>query len=532
MSSNTKRRKDEQQPYYSSQQQQPQMQNPSYMQTADNMLGPPEIGPDEIITESILGDGSFGTVYKGRCRQKDVAVKVMLKQVDEKTLKDFRKEVAIMSKIFHPNIVLFLGACTSVPGKLMICTELMRGNLETLLMDHNIKLPLITRMRMSKDAALGVLWLHSSNPVFIHRDLKTSNLLVDSNLTLKVCDFGLSQIKQRGENLKDGQDGAKGTPLWMAPEVLQGKLFNEKADVYSFGLVLWQIYTRKELFPEFDNFYKFVTAICEKQVRPPIPDDCPAALKELIKNCWDPAPEVRPGFSEIVSSLESIIIDCSIPDEYGAIMWKNHFKHIDDAPWKDFVNVFANFVGLTNQNTSTMYDLLCFSPNLVGSTIELNFKCLKAIIVSPPKGVGPQEEEVVSMEQFGKVLAWFGNLRDDGSQILDKIRNLMECAWFHGDISTSESENRLHKKPEGTFLVRFSTSEPGAYTISKVSKNGVISHQRIHRPGGKFQVNNSKYLSVKDLIAGEAQALGISTPCLGSRFLSLIYKSQISGYIN
>ncbi|KAN0014456.1 hypothetical protein ACTFIU_000774 [Dictyostelium citrinum] len=499
-------------------------------QSASDILGPPEISETEITTESILGDGSFGTVYKGRCRLKDVAVKVMLKQVDQKTLTDFRKEVAIMSKIFHPNIVLFLGACTSTPGKLMICTELMKGNLESLLLDPMVKLPLITRMRMAKDAALGVLWLHSSNPVFIHRDLKTSNLLVDANLTVKVCDFGLSQIKQRGENLKDGQDGAKGTPLWMAPEVLQGRLFNEKADVYSFGLVLWQIFTRQELFPEFDNFFKFVAAICEKQLRPSIPDDCPKSLRELIKKCWDPNPEVRPSFEGIVSELEEIIIDCCIPDEYGAILWKNHFKHENEANWKDFINVFSNFVGLTNANTPSMSDLLQFSPNLNGSTIELNFKCLKSIIVSSPKG--PHEEEVVLMEQFGKVLAWFGNLKEDGSQILDKIRQLMECAWFHGDISTSESENRLRQKPEGTFLVRFSTSEYGAYTISKVSKNGGISHQRIHRPQGKFQVNNSKYLSVKELITGEAQALGINTPCLGSRFLSLIYKAQLSGYIN
>ncbi|KYQ88308.1 SH2 domain-containing protein [Tieghemostelium lacteum] len=512
------------------QQQQQQQVNPKKrgtdqlfqsMQTQQDVLGPPEISETEITTDSVLGDGSFGTVYKGRCRQKDVAVKIMLKQVDEKTLKDFRKEVAIMSKIFHPNIVLFLGACTSTPGKLMICTELMKGNLETLLLDAQVKLPLVIRMKMAKDAALGVLWLHSSNP--------TSNLLVDSNLTVKVCDFGLSQIKQRGENLKDGQDGAKGTPLWMAPEVLQGKLFNEKADVYSFGLVLWQIYTRQELFPEFDNFYKFVAAICDRQLRPPIPEDCPKALKTLIQKCWDPLPENRPSFDGIVSALEDIVIDCCIPDEYGAIMWKNQFRHSDEVSWKEFVNVFANFVGLTNSSTPSMSDLLQFSPNLNGSTIELNFKCLKSIIVSSPKG--PHEEEVVSMEQYGKVLAWFGNLKEDGSRILDKIRQLMECAWFHGDISTSESENRLHKKSEGTFLVRFSTSESGAYTISKVSKSGGISHQRIHRPGGKFQVNNSKYLCVKDLITGEAQALGISTPCLGSRFLSLIYKAQLSGYI-
>jgi serine/threonine protein kinase len=74
--------------------------------------------------------------------------------------------------------------------------------------------------------------LHGSNPQFIHRDFKTSNLLVGENNRIKICDFGLSQIKRQGENLLDGKDGAKGTPLWMAPEVLAGREFNEKADVY------------------------------------------------------------------------------------------------------------------------------------------------------------------------------------------------------------------------------------------------------------------------------------------------------------
>ena len=81
--------------------------------------------------------------------------------------------------------------------------------------------------------------LHGSNPQCIHRDLKTSNLLVDENNRIKLCDFGLSQIKQRGEKLLDPKDGAKGTPLWMAPEVLAGKEFSEKADVYRCGLSLY-----------------------------------------------------------------------------------------------------------------------------------------------------------------------------------------------------------------------------------------------------------------------------------------------------
>jgi serine/threonine protein kinase len=142
------------------------------------LLGPPEIQDHEIEAISELGTGSFGTVCRGRCRAKDVAVKVLHRQLlDESSLQSFRKEVEIVrlvthplslhsltlspsihSKIFHPNIVLFMGACT-VPGKMMIVTELMpKGDLETILKDRSISLGLLTRMKMAKDAALGMTW--------------------------------------------------------------------------------------------------------------------------------------------------------------------------------------------------------------------------------------------------------------------------------------------------------------------------------------------------------------------------------------
>lgn len=94
--------------------------------------GPPEIGPREVERGAVLGDGSFGTVYKGKCREKDVAVKVLHKQdLDAKTLDAFRKEVEIMSKIFHPNIVLFMGAQTK--GTIKIVTELCVTDVEKIL---------------------------------------------------------------------------------------------------------------------------------------------------------------------------------------------------------------------------------------------------------------------------------------------------------------------------------------------------------------------------------------------------------------
>jgi len=507
--------------------------------------GPPEIDPSEITREHVLGDGSFGSVYKGRCRQKDVAVKVLFRQLEEKTLRDFRKEVAIMSKIFHPNIVLFLGACTSVPGKLQICTELMKGNLETLLLDPNAKLGVLTRVKMARDAALGVLWLHSSNPVCIHRDLKTSNLLVDSNLTVKVCDFGLSQIVRKGQTLHDGREGAKGTPLWMAPEVLLGKTFNEKADVYSFGLVLWQMITRRELFPEYTELEPFIEAICYRHVRPPLPADTLPAVRDLVQACWANRPEQRPDFSQIVAALENIIVECAISDPHGAFLWKKHFKYKEEVEWPAFINMLGFELGLAgdpNPPISSpsgtppvppMHDLLTNYPHAWDGTArpftDINCKCLKAVVATKP--LIESDIEVVSMDQFGKVLAWFGDLRNDGADILDKMRELMTCPWFHGDISQQESEDRLANKPEGTFLLRFSTTEDGAYTISKVSAQGGVSHQRVHRAAPRqYVVNTHMYANIPDLLRRESQSLNLLTPCLGSRFLFLFTKMQ-GGYV-
>jgi serine/threonine protein kinase len=214
-----------------------------------------------------------------------------------------------------------MGACT-VPGKMMIVTELMRGDLERLILEEQVNLSMLTRMKMARDAALGMLWLHSSNPQIIHRDLKASNLLVDDNLNCKICDFGLSQFTPKGKHLIDGKEGAKGTPLWMAPEVMMGEPFNEKADVYSFGLILWFLLTKHEPYEDYDELESFTRDICVNRVRPFIPNDCDPSLRELIVKCWDHNPQARPKFSEIITRIEHIMVDLAIEDKVGRTFWK------------------------------------------------------------------------------------------------------------------------------------------------------------------------------------------------------------------
>ena len=123
----------------------------------------------------------------------------------------------------------------------------------------------------------------------------------------------------------DGIEGAKGTPLWMAPEVLAGKSFNEKADVYSFGIVLWEILTRKEPFEEFESFEEFRMAVCMHHIRPPIPPNTLPRLASLIEACWQPEPQHRPTFDQIVAQLDHVIIEAAIKDEVGRKLWKRFF---------------------------------------------------------------------------------------------------------------------------------------------------------------------------------------------------------------
>jgi serine/threonine protein kinase len=484
----------------------------------------PEILPNEVQLKEVLGVGSFGKVHRAKCRGHDVALKLLHKPiVDEKNLAAFKREVAIMSAFFHPNICLFMGACT-VPGNFFILQEYMpRGDVEKLLHNPDIQLSLCRRMVMAKDAALGMNWLHCNNPTFIHRDLKSSNLLIDENWKVKVCDFGLSQVKEQGKMLKD-DDLAKGTPLWMAPEVMQFKEFNEKADVYSFGIVLWEFLTRKEPFQNHTNYNKFKKAVCGGE-RPIIPDDCEQSLKALIEDCWHPDPVKRPSFPNIIIRLDTIIIDVAVRDKLGRKFWKDNFMGKEEVTWQKFAEAFDDFLELPSDEDLSNEDF---------KRVNLNLKCLKAILADKPQLKAEKKGDVVQLEHFGDLLEWMGPIGDPkttpiSNTILDNIRTLLEYSWFHGDIDTNTAQERLTGKPGGTFLVRFSSStNPGWFTVSLISTQRVILHQRIrHSPGSTYKIDNATYDSLPELV----RLRNFTQPCDGSRFTKLFAPQGIQGYV-
>ncbi|XP_071730323.1 uncharacterized protein [Rutidosis leptorrhynchoides] len=258
-----------------------------------------------------LGSGTFGTVYHGKWRGTDVAIKRIKKSCfagrsseQERLTVEFWSEAGILSKLHHPNVVAFYGVVQDGPGgTLATVTEFMvDGSLRHVLVRKDRHLDHRKKLIIAMDAAFGMEYLHSKN--IVHFDLKCDNLLVNmkdpSRPICKVGDFGLSKIKRN--TLVSG--GVRGTLPWMAPELLNGSSskVSEKVDVFSFGIVLWEILTGEEPYANM-HYGAIIGGIVSNTLRPPIPKDCDGEWRKLMEQCWAPNPVVRPSFTEITKKL-------------------------------------------------------------------------------------------------------------------------------------------------------------------------------------------------------------------------------------
>ncbi|KAG4157384.1 hypothetical protein ERO13_D02G059700v2 [Gossypium hirsutum] len=268
-----------------------------------------EILWEELTIGEQIGQGSCGTVYHGLWYASDVAVKVFPNlEYSDNVIHSFRQEVSLMKRLRHPNVLLFMGAVTS-PQRLCIVTEfLQRGSLFRLLQRNAAKLERKRRVHMALDIARGMNYLHHCNPTIVHRDLKSSNLLVDKNWTVKVGDFGLSRLKHATFlTTKTG----KGTPQWMAPEVLRNEPSDEKSDIYSFGVILWELATGKIPWENLNSMQVIGTVGFMNQ-RLEIPKDLDPLWASIIESCWLSDPRSRPTFLELMDKLRELQRRCAI----------------------------------------------------------------------------------------------------------------------------------------------------------------------------------------------------------------------------
>ncbi|XP_050220182.1 uncharacterized protein LOC126670483 isoform X2 [Mercurialis annua] len=258
-----------------------------------------------------LGSGTFGTVYYGKWRGTDVAIKRIKKSCfcgrasqQEKLIKDFWREAQILSNLHHPNVVASYGVVPDGPGGTMatVTEYMVNGSLRHALQKKDKVLDRRKRLIIALDAAFGMEYLHLKN--IVHFDLKCDNLLVnlrDSHRPIcKVGDFGLSRIKRN--TLVSG--GVRGTLPWMAPELLDGNSnrVSEKVDVYSFGIAMWEILTGEEPYANM-HCGAIIGGIVSNKLRPPIPEHCDPEWRKLMEECWSFNPEIRPSFTEITNRL-------------------------------------------------------------------------------------------------------------------------------------------------------------------------------------------------------------------------------------
>jgi len=349
----------------------------------------------------------------------------------------------------------------------------------------------------------------------LHRDIKPANLLVDQNMTVKVCDFGLAAVKHQGKKL-EGADETSGTPIYMSFDALVGKPVDDKSDVYSFGIVLWEIVTRKRPFTGYTSLKQFAKAVVIERVRPPIPDDITPSLKDLMQRCWSPEPAKRPPFSEILPALDVVMIEAAIPDDHGRQFWKDNFLGKEFCKWKKFLPQLFKFIG-----------------QVVPNQADYLFGCLKILlaesVVDPTK---QDPTEIVKLAHFGNFLGWFGPLKGGpGGGVMNRLTDLCDKPWFHGNITKQECEQLLSRKKGGAYLIRLSTAEMGVYTLSKLTKDRKIVHQRLHyRAGEGFTINvnnvSKTFATLPDLVKGCKSDLNLKKACEGSKLAALALSSQ------
>ncbi|XP_064409012.1 ephrin type-B receptor 4-like [Latimeria chalumnae] len=270
-----------------------------------------EIDVSYVKIEEVIGAGEFGEVCRGRLKvpgkkENYVAIKTLKGGYTEKQRREFLSEASIMGQFDHPNIIRLEGVITnSCP--VMIITEFMEnGALDSFLRLNDGQFTPIQLVGMLRGIASGMKYL--SDMSYVHRDLAARNILVNSNLVCKVSDFGLSRFLE--ENSSDptytSSLGGKIPIRWTAPEAIAFRKFTSASDVWSYGIVMWEVMSFGER-PYWDMSNQDVINAIEQDYRLPPPPDCPTSLHHLMLDCWQKDRNARPRFAQIVNALDKLI---------------------------------------------------------------------------------------------------------------------------------------------------------------------------------------------------------------------------------
>uniref|UniRef100_A0A4W3I984 Ephrin type-B receptor 3 n=1 Tax=Callorhinchus milii TaxID=7868 RepID=A0A4W3I984_CALMI len=341
-----------------------------------------EIDVSCVKIEEVIGAGEFGEVCRGRLklpgrREIFVAIKTLKAGYTERQRRDFLSEASIMGQFDHPNIIHLEGVVTK-SRPVMIVTEFMEnGALDSFLRMNDGQFTVIQLVGMLRGIAAGMKYLAEMN--YVHRDLAARNILVNSNLVCKVSDFGLSRFLE-----DDATDptytsslGGKIPIRWTAPEAIAYRKFTSASDVWSYGIVMWEVMSYGER-PYWDMSNQDVINAVEQDYRLPPPMDCPTALHQLMLDCWVKDRNNRPKFAQIVNTLDKLIrnaaslkvvsnplLDRTVPDYTTFTTVGDWLDAIKMGRYKEnFIN--AGFTSFDLVAQMTAEDLLRIGVTLAG----------------------------------------------------------------------------------------------------------------------------------------------------------------------
>uniref|UniRef100_W5UF66 mitogen-activated protein kinase kinase kinase n=1 Tax=Ictalurus punctatus TaxID=7998 RepID=W5UF66_ICTPU len=282
----------------------------------------------ELSLQEVIGVGGFGKVYRGTWRGDLVAVKAARQDPDEDisvTAQNVRNEARLFAMLTHPNIIALKGVCLQEPNLCLIMEYASGGPLSRALAGRRIAPHVLVNWAVQ--IARGMLYLHNEAIVtVIHRDLKSNNILLAQPIekngmegnTLKITDFGLAREWQKTTKMSTA-----GTYAWMAPEVIKSSTFSKGSDVWSYGVLLWELLTGEAPYRGIDGL-AVAYGVAVNKLTLPIPSTCPEPFTQLMSGCWDQDPHHRPSFASILAQL------CALEQQVMEEMPQDSFHSLQD----------------------------------------------------------------------------------------------------------------------------------------------------------------------------------------------------------
>lgn len=341
--------------------------------SADMLDTPPgypfeEIDYADIEVEEVVGRGAFGVVCKAKWKGKDVAIKTIESESERNA---FIVELRQLSRVNHPNIVKLYGSCDNPVCLVMEYAE--GGSLYNVL--HGAEpLPHYTAshaMSWCLQCAQGVSYLHGMKPkALIHRDLKPPNLLlVAGGTVLKICDFGTAC------DIQTHMTNNKGSAAWMAPEVFEGSNYSEKCDVFSWGIILWEVITRRKPFDEIGGpAFRIMWAV-HRGTRPPLIKNLPKPIESLMTRCWSKDPSQRPSMEEIVKIMTHLMK--YFPGSEEPLQYPYQYSDEGQSNSATSTGSIMDYTSTSNRNDGSMDHSTSAGSNDTIKTMETKFPPFK-----------------------------------------------------------------------------------------------------------------------------------------------------------